>query len=116
MVDLPTLTVPIHTDEDGTIKVANTRIPIDTLIICHQQGDTPEQIHEGFPSISVSDVYALIAYYLANRAELDDYLKRRQTQAAAIRHDVQANYPPELKARMDHMRVLATAKRKQESS
>jgi uncharacterized protein (DUF433 family) len=111
MTDTPTLSIPLRTDEHGVIRVGNTRVPMDTIIARHHQKDTPEDIHEGFPTVSLSDIYAVIAYYLANQAEVDAYLQRREEEGERIRQEVEANYPPELKARIAHLRTLIEAKR-----
>ncbi len=100
MSETPTLTVPIHTDEHGAIRVSGTRVTLDTLIARYQQGDKPEDIHEGFPTVPLTDIYIVIGYYLSHRAEIDAYLQRREAEAERIRQDAEAKYPPEFKARI----------------
>jgi len=90
-------------------------IPIDIIIARHRQGDTPEHIHEGFPTVSVSDVYAVIACYPVNQVELDHYLEQRNLERERIRREVEANYSPEVKARLEVMRKLAAQKRDENS-
>jgi len=46
----------------------------------------------------LEDVYATIAYYLANREELDTYLKEREKQAEEIQKKLEAIKTPEQKA------------------
>jgi hypothetical protein len=63
-------------------------------------------LHAGFPTVPLSDIYAVIAYYLSHRAEVDSYLKRRIDEAERIRQEVEAKYPPkvtraEFQARLD---------------
>jgi uncharacterized protein (DUF433 family) len=57
--------------------------------------DTPEAIHEGFDVVPITDIYAVIAYYLGHRDELDAYLKHRQDEADRIRQEIEANDPPQ---------------------
>ena len=111
IANLPTMMIPLQTEADGTIRVSNTRVTLDTLIACHQQGDTPEAIHEGFPTIPLMDIYAVIAYYLARRDEVDAYLKERAEESERIRQDVEARYTPEQRARTNHFRNLLDQKR-----
>lgn len=92
----PTITIPLRTDEDGTIRVSGTRVTLDTLIARYNQGDTPEAIHEGFSSVSLTDIYAVVAYYLAHRDEVDAYLKQREDEAQRIRREWEAEYPPRI--------------------
>ncbi|MBE2271909.1 MAG: DUF433 domain-containing protein [Anaerolinea sp.] len=111
MADIPTLHIPIAADEHGVIRVGNTRVTLDTIIARYRQGDTPEAIHEGFPTISVSDIYAMIAYYLAHQEELDAYLARRQATGEALRREIEAGYSPEIKAHEAKLRALRAQKR-----
>ena len=76
-----TMMIPLKIGDDGTIRVNNTRVTLDTIIARYHQGDNPEEIHEGFSTVPINDIYAIIAYYLAHRDELDDYLKRQEEEA-----------------------------------
>jgi uncharacterized protein (DUF433 family) len=116
MISSPTLSVPLITDESGAIRVSGTRVTLDILIARYHQGNTPEAIHEGFPTVPLSDIYSVIAYYLAHRDELDAYLQRRDAQAERIRREVEAGYSPETKTRMEYFRELLAKKRAEDAS
>jgi uncharacterized protein (DUF433 family) len=90
----PTLSVPLHTDEHGSIRVSRTRVTLDSIINFYLQGESPEQLHDAFPTVPLTDVYAVIAYYLAHQQEVDAYLKRREEEANRIRAEIEAKYPP----------------------
>ena len=87
-----TVTVPLRVQND-IIYMANTRIPIDTVIARWQQGYNPEQIHEGFPTLRTADIYAAISYYLEHQAELDAYLRTREAQADRQREEDERRNP-----------------------
>jgi len=89
----PTISVPIRTDEYGAIRVGGTRVLLDLIVIRYQQGDTPEQIHEGFPTVKLADIYAVITYYLSNKEVVDEYLRRRDEEAKEIRRKIEAERP-----------------------
>ena len=108
-----TMTIPLQTNEDGTIHVRDSRVTLDILISRYQQGKNPEAIHESFPTVSVDQIYAIIAYYLANREKLDNYLQQRKVNAEQIRQEIEANYTPEQKAFTEKLRQLAQAERQQ---
>lgn len=107
-----TLTVPLKRDDNNTIRVSNTRVTLDTVIARYHQGDSPERIHEGFPTVPINDIYAVIAYYLSHQEELDLYLQQRNEEAEQIRQKIEANYTPEQRAFNDHVRKLAEEKRR----
>jgi len=101
-----TMTVPLRTDEHGTMYVANTRVTLDSIVNFYLQGETPENLQKGFPTVRLQDIYAVIAYYLSRRAEVDAYLKKRTAEAEGIRQEIEASHPPkttraELKARLE---------------
>ena len=45
-------------------------------------GATPEAIVQRYSTLTLSDVYAVIAYYLRHRRDVEAYLARREQQAA----------------------------------
>lgn len=114
MIALPEMvTLPLKMDEHGAIRVSNTRVTLDTVIARYHQGDSPEAIHDGFDVLPLNDIYAVIAFYLANRDELDAYLQRREEEAERMRIAVEARYTPEQKAFNERIRKLAEEKRRE---
>jgi uncharacterized protein (DUF433 family) len=102
----PVMTVPLRTDERGTIFVGNTRVTFDSIINFYLQGESPEDLHHGFPTIPLPDIYAVIAYYLAHQVEADAYLDKRHREAERIRQEIEAAHPrtgtrADLQARRD---------------
>ena len=90
---LPAVVVPIRTDENGTIRVANTRVTLDVVLARFQQGRTPEQIQEGFPTLNLADIYAVITYYLNNQDEVNAYLHEQHEEAEQLRREIEAKQP-----------------------
>jgi uncharacterized protein (DUF433 family) len=77
--------IPLLADDHGILRVTNTRVPFDNLIHEFLAGAAPEEIASAYPTVPVADIYTLIGYYLSNRAELDEYLrKNRAATTAAI--------------------------------
>lgn len=94
--------VPIEMNAAGVIVVSGTRIPIDTVIHAHLQGETPEQIVENYDTLSLADVYAIILYYLRHQPDVDAYLRERAQRRAALYQEIEARYPERIgqKARL----------------
>ena len=92
----PTMTVPLQTDEHGAIRVSGTRITLDVIITRFKEGATPVEIHESFDVLPINDIYAVIAYYLAHRNELDAYIQRREEEGERLRQEWEAKYPPKV--------------------
>ena len=85
--------IPLSMDQDGVVRVARTRVTLDTIVTAFQQGTPVEQIAEEYPSVTLADVCAVIGFYLRRRAEVDAYLEERRQQAAAIRQDNETRFP-----------------------
>lgn len=92
--DFRTVPVPVHTDADGVIRVARTRVTLDTVIAAFDAGATPEEIVQQYPSVPLSAAYSVIAYYLHNTTEVREYLAQRQAEAARGREHDEQRFPP----------------------
>lgn len=79
-----TAPVPIHFDEQGTARIANTRVTLETVLWTFNEGASAEEIVSRFPSLRLADVYAVIAHYLHNRDEIDLYLRETEAQETVI--------------------------------
>lgn len=91
-----TIAVPLIETEDGVIRVGHTRVRLDTLIYAFNEGYTAEEIIAQYPALDLSDVYAVIAYYLGNRAAVDSYVAERAKLAQALRREIESK--PEYQA------------------
>ena len=84
--------IPLKTDLDGVVRVANTRVTLDTVIGAFKDGATAEEIVWQYPSLSLADVYAVIAYYLRRQADVESYLHHRQQAAERVREQNEARF------------------------
>jgi uncharacterized protein (DUF433 family) len=50
---------------------------LELVIGAFQWGQTPEGIVQSYDALSLPDVYAVVGYYLANPAPIDEYLRQR---------------------------------------
>lgn len=82
--------VPLLADKDGVIRVDGTRVTLTTIIARHTAGDSPEDIHRGFPTVSLGAIYAVIAYFLAHREAVDEYIRQTEQAAEEIRSKFEA--------------------------
>jgi len=85
-----TQTVPLVQESDGTVHVTDSRVTLDTLVGAFQKGATAEQVQDSFPSLSLQQIYATIAYYLEHQAEVEAYLKLRREEAASTRKEIES--------------------------
>ena len=98
------MTIPLRTDEHGAIRIGNTRVLLELVIHAYYAGETPEGIVESYPSLTTADVYAVIGYFLANRADIDAYVRQRDQQVDQVLRDMEANMTPEARALRTRLR------------
>lgn len=73
--------------------VKGTRISLDSVVYAFQQGGSPEGIVQSFPLLTLEQVYGAIAFYLANRAEIDAYLADEAAAFDALPQPLQTAAP-----------------------
>jgi uncharacterized protein (DUF433 family) len=78
---------------DQVYRIKGTRVALDSIIYKFQQGRSPESIQDSFPALSLSQVYAAIAYYLDHQTELDGYLARNEASEAEFSQEMARLYP-----------------------
>lgn len=83
----PIQVVPLTQLDDSTIMITDTGVPLETVIARHNLGETPMEIHEGYPTIDLAMVHLVIAYYLSHKTECDAYVEQQlqRTEAARVR-------------------------------
>jgi uncharacterized protein (DUF433 family) len=89
-----TETIPLETDAHGVIRVSNTRVTLDTIVIAFKDGATAEEIAQQYPTVPLADVYYIIGYYLRRRDEVESYLKERKQEADELQVQMEARFNP----------------------
>ena len=89
-----TLAVPLREEPPGVLRVGKSRVLLELVIHAYQQGEPPEAIVEMYDTLDLADVFAVIAYYLAHRAEVDEYLGQCDEKAEALRRKIEASQRP----------------------
>jgi len=87
-------TPPLAADAAGVFHVGNSRVTLDTVVGAFLDGATAEEIVEQYPAISLGQVYAVIAYYLAHTVEVDDYLQVREQRSVEVRQANERLFDP----------------------
>lgn len=84
-----TLAIPLHR-EGETLLVTGTKLPLELVLNAYLRGSSAEQIATRFV-IPVEAVYALIAYYHQNKAELNTYLKEQEKKREVYNKQIEEN-------------------------
>ncbi|HKI18658.1 MAG TPA: DUF433 domain-containing protein [Isosphaeraceae bacterium] len=89
---MPATKTYVRQDENGVLRVGDTRVLLDSVVAAFHQGHSAETIAQRYPVLSLAEVYGAIAYYLANRDDVDQYLRRQDEVWKQFRE--QANAAP----------------------
>jgi uncharacterized protein (DUF433 family) len=89
-LEIQTDTPPLRQDDSGAVRVGGTRVLLELVIRAFEDGATPEAIVQRYPSTTLADIYAVVAYYLRHRALVERYLAERERQAETLRQNIEA--------------------------
>ncbi|HEX8163466.1 MAG TPA: DUF433 domain-containing protein [Pyrinomonadaceae bacterium] len=86
-----TQALPLRLTEDGTIRIANSRVSLDSIVHHYKLGASAEQIAQKFPALELADVYAAIAYYLTHEETIEEYLRQQAAQGDEVRKKIESD-------------------------
>jgi uncharacterized protein (DUF433 family) len=93
--------IPLESGVDGAVRVSGTRVTLDTVIAAFREGATAEEIVLQYPSLELAQVYAVIAYYLRQRPQVEAYLEQRRAHADEVqRHNEALSDPHGIRERL----------------
>lgn len=78
---------------DGGYWIEGTRVSLDSIVYDFLDGMSPDTIAENFPVLTLEEVYGAITFYLANRGEVDAYLRGTDAQFESFQNRVRTEYP-----------------------
>jgi uncharacterized protein (DUF433 family) len=76
IVDIGTLIVCSPDICGNRPRIARTRMTVGRISTLWQQGLNAEQIQDEYPHLKLEQIYAALAYYHANKAEIDASLAK----------------------------------------
>ena len=72
---------PLRQDESGAIRVGKSHVLLELVIQAFQDGATPETIVQQYDTLTLSDTYQTIGYYLSHQLIVEAYLIDREQLA-----------------------------------
>lgn len=86
-------TPPLREDETGAIRVGKSRVLLEVVVQAFQDGASPESIINRYSTLSLSDVYNTIGYYLRHRSAVETYLNQREQLAKSVQQRLSSVQP-----------------------
>jgi hypothetical protein len=62
---------------------------VELVLWAFQDGATPEAIVQRYPTLSLVEVYTVIAYYLQHQDEMERYLAKQEQRATEVRERIE---------------------------
>lgn len=97
---------PLVKDESGALRVGGSRVLLELVVRAFEEGATPEAIVQRYSTLSLADVYAVVAFYLRHRGDVQVYLADRERQAAEVGRRIDA-----AQGDLSHIRARLEARR-----
>jgi uncharacterized protein (DUF433 family) len=82
--NIGTLIVRDQEIREGRPRIAGTGVTVRRIVSWYQLGLAPEEIARRIGHLSLAQVYAALAYYHANREEIDADLKAEEEETEAL--------------------------------
>jgi uncharacterized protein (DUF433 family) len=77
----------------GGYYLTGVRVSLDSIVYAFLRGESPESIAESFPALNLEQVYGSLAYYLANRDQIDQYLRAEKADFDQLRDESRRAHP-----------------------
>ncbi len=70
-----------------------SRVSLDSVVYAFLRGESPEGIAESFPAVGLEQIFGALAFYIANREIVDQYLRQEQVEFESMRENARRNNP-----------------------
>lgn len=65
----------------GHLRIDGTRMTVNQIVVWYKQGYSPEEIADQYPHLTLSQVYTALAYYHANKEEIEESLATEEQKS-----------------------------------
>jgi uncharacterized protein (DUF433 family) len=80
-------------ERNGGYYVAGTRVSLDSVVYAFLRGESPEGIVDSFPVLNLEQIFGALAFYMANREMVDEYLRKGEEEFNRLREEARKNRP-----------------------
>jgi len=87
LTDIGTLIVRSPEIRGGRPRIAGTGVTVRRIVGWYKLGLSPEEISTEIPHLSLAQVYAALAYYHANREEIEADIAAEEAEAERLERE-----------------------------
>ncbi len=87
LVDIGTMIARIPGVRGGRPHVVDAGVSLRTIVYFHREGRTPDRIVHDMPDLSYAHVYAALAYYYANKEQVDTEMAELEAEETQLQED-----------------------------
>ena len=80
ITDIGTLIVRSPDTCGNRPRIAGTRFSVQQVAVLHKEGLSAQEIVNEYEFLTLAQVYAALAYYYANREEIESYLAEEEAE------------------------------------
>ena len=71
----------------GRLRFDGARITVNQIVVWYKRGYSPEEIADQYPQLTLAQVYTALAYYHANREEIEADLEAERIEADQLEQE-----------------------------
>jgi uncharacterized protein (DUF433 family) len=86
-VDIGTLIARIPGIRGGQLHVVGAGVSLRTIVYMEREGLTPKEIVDDMPHLSLAQVHAALAYYYANKEQVDTEMAELEEEERQIEEE-----------------------------
>jgi len=86
--------IPLEADPDGNLRIAQTRVPLATVVAAFAEGQTAEEIVQQYPTLKLADVYSVLGHCLRHPSKVEAHLQDQERNAQTIREQNESQFAP----------------------
>jgi uncharacterized protein (DUF433 family) len=72
----------------GRLRIEGTRLTVNQIVVCYKLGLSPEEIADQYPQLNLAQVYTALAYYHANKDEIEADLSQEREEAERLEQEM----------------------------
>ena len=78
---------------NGGYYIAGTRVSLDSVVYAFLRGESADEIADAYKAITLEQAYGAIAWYLAHREMVDQYLREGEAEFERMREEARKRDP-----------------------